>query len=80
MSIKWAARSTALVSTRMVAENAVSGMMNVLRATFRQPSIPVEATASGPQTTTVSSQQSNPVNSRASSASRGRGLVKRVKD
>ena len=65
----------------LVAENAVSGMLSVIRATFRQN--PVLAPASGSQISIVNSQQqtSTPTTNhvRASTASKGRGLTRNSK-
>ena len=64
----------------MAAENAVNGMMNVLRATFKQPATPVTtavATISVPMIQTASGHAAV-VSS--SSASRGRGLARLQKN
>ena len=64
----------------MAAENAVNGMMNVLRATFKQPATPVTtavATISVPMIQTASGHAAVV---RSSSASRGRGLARLQKN
>ena len=79
-------RSTIAGSKRMIAENAVTGMFNAIKATFMQapPSLEV------PPTLTTNGGVNLPVNapinvtneaiSRSSSASRGRGIMKKIKD
>ena len=57
-------------NTRIAAENAVSGMLNAIRASFRQSEVSV-ATSSNNEKVTTSSDTP-----RSSSASRGRGIAK----
>ena len=67
------------VYSRSAAGNVVTGMINVLRATFRQPGVPGQPGAPARDQPVIKEKE---VGSRSSSASRGRGrgLAKNIGD
>ena len=81
-------KSSDVVTTRMVAEQAVTGMINVFRATFRQPTTQttnvenIQVPAKSVMSSVTSSEKVAPKgqSTRTSSASRGRGISKNLKD
>ena len=81
-------KSSDVVTTRMVAEQAVTGMINVFRATFRQPTTQatnvenIQIPAKSVMSSVTSPEKVAPKgqSTRTSSASRGRGISKNLKD
>ena len=81
-------KSSNVVTTRMVAEQAVTGMINVFRATFRQPTSQAsnedntQVSAKSTRSSGMSPEKAAPKgqSTRTSSASRGRGITRNLKD